>query len=191
MCKPSGRQFEGGMTRFLPPAYVVQRKGNVLTRVCPSVCPQGERGYPKVPTPLPGQDGGEGYPKVLTPQPGQDVGRATPRYLPPLPGQDRGRGPPNYLPHRPGQDRGREYPKVPTPTPWRAVCLLRSRRRTFLGFFCHQMEESLGKRSTRRAKICEHICSTSILSENKKITDRQLELDQVTQNKRTDAMMIK
>ena len=25
----------------LPPAYVVRREGNVLTRVCPSVCPQG------------------------------------------------------------------------------------------------------------------------------------------------------
>ena len=26
---------------LLPPAYVVRREGNVLTRVCPSVCPQG------------------------------------------------------------------------------------------------------------------------------------------------------
>ena len=30
---------------LLPPVYVVRREGNVLTRVCPSVCPQGG-GYP-------------------------------------------------------------------------------------------------------------------------------------------------
>ena len=30
----------------LPPAYVVRREGNVLTRVCPSVCPQGGYPYP-------------------------------------------------------------------------------------------------------------------------------------------------
>ena len=29
---------------FLPPAYVVRREGNVLTRVCPSVCPRGGGG---------------------------------------------------------------------------------------------------------------------------------------------------
>ena len=35
-------------SHFLPPAYVVRREGNVLTRVCPSVCPQGDLGggYP-------------------------------------------------------------------------------------------------------------------------------------------------
>ena len=31
---------------LLPPAYVVRREGNVLTRVCPSVCPQGGYPYP-------------------------------------------------------------------------------------------------------------------------------------------------
>ena len=31
-------------------------------------------GYPKVPTPRPGQDGGGGYPKVPTPQPGRGGG---------------------------------------------------------------------------------------------------------------------
>ena len=29
------------LSYFLPPAYVVRQEGNVLTRVCPSVCPRG------------------------------------------------------------------------------------------------------------------------------------------------------
>ena len=63
---------------YLPPAYIVQREGNVLTRVCPSVCPQrGVRwpgpeggGVPRL-----GLDGrgcgggGGGVPKVPTPWP--------------------------------------------------------------------------------------------------------------------------
>ena len=32
---------ESHFSASLPPAYVVRREGNVLTRVCPSVCPQG------------------------------------------------------------------------------------------------------------------------------------------------------
>ena len=76
--------------QLLPPAYLVRREGNVLTRVCPSVYPQG-RGVPtlarfKVPTP------------------------------PPVPGQDQGGGTQGtYSPARLGQRRG--YPKVPTPPP--------------------------------------------------------------------------
>ena len=60
---------------LLPPAYVVRREGNVLTRVCPSVCPQGGRGYLPWPcprylsTPWPGQDGGEGVPQRTYPHP--------------------------------------------------------------------------------------------------------------------------
>ena len=36
-------RIDPGSMRYdlLPPAYVVRREGNVLTRVCPSVCPQG------------------------------------------------------------------------------------------------------------------------------------------------------
>ena len=102
------------------------REGNSFTLL---VCPQGggvpQSTYPpaKVPTP-PARSGWEGG--------------GTPRYLP----HDQG----TYPPPRPGQD-GRGYPKVPTPIhgtyppspppgqglPRRqAVCLLRSRRRTFL-----------------------------------------------------------
>ena len=40
------RQRRGSIVTFLPPAYVVRREGNVLTRVCPSVCPRGWGGYP-------------------------------------------------------------------------------------------------------------------------------------------------
>ena len=106
--------------RYLPPGQVMRG-----------------RGYPKVPTPWPrhlhplGQvrmGEGMGYSKVPTPWP---------RYLPlsqgiyPL-GQVRvgGGGIPRYLPPPPA--------KVPTPSPSqglptrRVVCLLRSRRRTFL-----------------------------------------------------------
>ena len=31
---------------YLPPAYVVRREGNVLTRVCPSICLSTGGGYP-------------------------------------------------------------------------------------------------------------------------------------------------
>ena len=89
----------------------------------PSLVRWGQ-GYPKVPTP---------WPRYLPPQLVPIGGGSIPRYLPP----------PRYLPFRPGPDRG--YPKVPTPrdrtaygvlnTP-RSVCLLRSRRRTFLFLVC-------------------------------------------------------
>ena len=72
--------------QLLPPAYVVRREGNVLTRVCPSihpsVCPQGgtppglEGGYPTQVrirgVPWPGLDGG--VPKVGYPLPRQGWG---------------------------------------------------------------------------------------------------------------------
>ena len=46
--------------------------------------------------------GGEGYPKVPTPHPGQDGGRGTPRYLPPLSrSMGEGGGTPRYLPPKP------------------------------------------------------------------------------------------
>ena len=103
----------GGTPRYLPPAKVP-----TLTNIpTPQPGQDGQRGSPRY---LPPSQGtyppqqvrmGEGYPKVPTP-PGQGT------Y--PLPGQDGG------------------YPKVPTPLPPRTcytVCLLRSRRRTFLFVF--------------------------------------------------------
>ena len=102
----------------------------------------GEK-YPKVPTPLTRSAWGRGYPKVPTHPPTAKV---------PTPPVRSGQGGylkvptpwPRHLPPWPGQGRGRGYPKVPTPplakvpTPcqglaiWWAVCLLCSRRRTFL-----------------------------------------------------------
>ena len=65
-------------------------------------------GYPKVlPLSWPGQDGG--YPKVPTPGPGQDTGRGTPRYLPLHPRARSGwRDTPRYLspPPQPGHEGG-------------------------------------------------------------------------------------
>ena len=95
----------------------IRREGNVLTRICPSVCPQR----------------GEGYPSQGGTYPGQVQIRFTPRYLPP--GQVRmGEGVPQCT-----------YSRGQGLATWRAVCLLRSRRRTFLflinavdpGFPCH------------------------------------------------------
>ena len=120
--------------------------GKVIVSVCYFVHGRGGRGYPKVPIPParsrrgkavpqgtypPGQGtypparSGRGYPKVPTPL-GQVRTGDTPRYLPPGQGT-----------YPPSQVRGRGYPKVPTPSGQglatrRAVCLLRSRRRTFL-----------------------------------------------------------
>ena len=112
--------------RFLPPAQVVRQEGNVLTCVCPSVCPRrwGVGGTPA--------RSRWGYPSQV-----QMVGRGTPRYLPP--GQDRY---PSLLARS-----GWGYPKAggtpPSPkdrtaygvldTRW-AVCFLRSGRRTFLSY---------------------------------------------------------
>ena len=48
------------MITLLPPAYVVRREGNVLTRVCPSVCPQGGMGGSVQPERGSVQPGGQG-----------------------------------------------------------------------------------------------------------------------------------
>ena len=104
-------------------------------------------GVPQVtyPPPWPGQGRGKWYPKVPTPQPrylppwpGQDGG--IPRYLPPGQGtyppssQVRTGGIPRYLPPSQGT-----FPPPPQDRTaygvldmLRSVCLLRSRRRTFL-----------------------------------------------------------
>ena len=92
------------MAFLLPPAYVVRREGNVLTGVCPSVCPQE----------------GEGQVQGTHPPARSDGGGGIPRYLTPFTGQDRGVKVPNPLPPRQG---------LATQL---AVCLLRSRWRTFL-----------------------------------------------------------
>ena len=42
----SQRQFDIKLRPSLPPAYVVRREGNVLTRVCPSICLSTGGGYP-------------------------------------------------------------------------------------------------------------------------------------------------
>ena len=146
---------------LLPPAYVVRREGNVLTRVCPSInlSVHGGGGYPypimlcNISQNAMGQTPGGGYPAQ-----GGTLPRGVPcwggtlprgRYpgrVPRGPDQDRGvpcRGgtqagytPLAGYPHRtqPGQDGG-GYPVRTTEgvvTTRRAVCLLRSRRRTFL-----------------------------------------------------------
>ena len=130
--------------RFLPTAYVVRREGYILTRVCLTV--RGGGGVPqsgpdggRVPQPCP--DRGVGYPSQVqmggVPWPGQDGGYPRWWYHPrqgwgtPQPGQDGG-GYPRWGYPLPGM-----YPLryrtadgvLDTP---RSVCLLRSRRRTFL-----------------------------------------------------------
>ena len=130
----------------------------------PSRLGRGEEGYPKVlitPPPQPrylppsSRSGwGRGYPKVPTPCPGQDEGGGTPRYLPPVQVRMR-EGVPQYtypsspvkVPTPPPPSRGTDPPTPPPPPPpprighrtayrvldtLRSVCLLRSRRRTFL-----------------------------------------------------------
>ena len=52
---PLSRWFALSGVFFLPPAYVVRREGNVLTRICPSICLSVHRGVPQ-----PGLDGGWG-----------------------------------------------------------------------------------------------------------------------------------
>ena len=133
---------------FLPPAYVVRREGNVLTRVCPSIC-LSTGGYPypimlcNITQNAMGQTpvGGYPYPIMLcnitqnttgqTPggtQPGPAGGgypaRGYPCRVPPPPVRTGG-----TLPGLGGYP-GRITEGVLT-TRW-AVCLLRSRRRTFL-----------------------------------------------------------
>ena len=99
---------------FLPPAYVVRREGNVLTRVCPSIClstggvpisHNALQHFPEchgadtegVPCQVqlgggyPARRGGTlpgGYPGGVPPRPGQDGGY--PYRVPPRPGQDGG-----------------------------------------------------------------------------------------------------
>ena len=111
---------------FLPTAYVVRQEGYYLTRVCPSVCPhpggtpaRSSGGYPDGVPLWPGLTGG--YPTLGTPYPSRTWLGGVP-YLG-YPPSDLARGYP---------DRG--YPtSVVLDTQW-SVCLLRSRRRTFLLF---------------------------------------------------------
>ena len=137
---------------YLPPAYVVRREGNVLTRVCPSihVCPQGgdTPARSRWGVPQPGPDRGvrrpgpdEGYPSQVQlgeyPQPSPDGGGV------PQPGLDRG------VPW-PGPDGGTQGGVPPVRTTEgvlamrRAVRLLRLRRRTvlFQMFICHCRDQS-------------------------------------------------
>ena len=85
------------------------------------------RGYPKVPTPLAKSGWRRGYPKVPPPPSQVKMGKTVPQgtYPPPQSGQDGGGGTPRYLPPPPGQGLATQ----------RAVCVLCSRRRTFLFYF--------------------------------------------------------
>ena len=95
-------------------AYVVRRESYVLTRVCP-VCPHPGRGVPHL-----------GYPPI---RPGREGV--------PWQGDTSPRVPAHPPPIRPGRrgiqmgGGGSTPPRVVLDTP-RSVCLLRSRRRTFL-----------------------------------------------------------
>ena len=145
-------------SRFFTVPIRRMAKGNSFSLL---VCPRGGRvyipwpgpdggGYPKVPTP-PGQTRLGGTPRYLFPPSRSGLGEGTPRYLSLHPGQ--GGGYPKVPTPHPGQGgggvaqgtysppksgRGRGYPKAAPPPPGqglvarRAVCLLRSRRRTFL-----------------------------------------------------------
>ena len=145
---------------LLPPAYVVRRQGNVLTRVCPSIHLSVHRGVPQ-----PGLDGGGGYPGQVQTEGGtptrsrwSKVGYLLAGMGYPWPGQDGGILKVGYplagmgyplagMGYPPDQVRMWGVPKVGYllagmgyPPVWttgvlatrRAVCLLRSRRRTFL-----------------------------------------------------------
>ena len=147
---------------LLLPIYVVRREGNVLTRVCLSVCPLGVGTYPDLvqgTNPHPARSGQGGIARYLPPSQVRMSGRGTPRYLPSLARSGRGEGyfkvptpcqvmmgegaTPRYLP--PSQVRADGTPRYIAPTPFPPppppakdllhggrVCLLRSRRRTFL-----------------------------------------------------------
>ena len=128
--------------QLLPTAYVVRREGNVFTRVCPSihqsVCAHlGGGGTPARSSPggypLPG--GGtpcqESTPPRVTSSVGPAGGGGTPPRIPPHHTW------PGGTPCRGGGTPLRETDGV-LDTP-RSVCLLRSRRRTFLFlklYFC-------------------------------------------------------
>ena len=119
------------LSLFLPPAYVVRREGNVLTRVCPSIC-LSTGGLPISHNAL------QHFPECH----GADTWGGT------LPGPGGGGGGyparsshVGYPPHPPARSWwGGGYPAGGYPgrategvlTTRRAVCLLRSRRRTFL-----------------------------------------------------------
>ena len=142
--------LERQVERFLPPVYVVRREGNVLTRVCPSICLSTGGGVPishnalqhfpechgAAGGTLPGPGGGVpcqvqpgGYPAMGVPWPGGTLAGGT------LVGGYPARGYPGRVP--PPARSGGGYPVRTTEgvfTTRRAVCLLRSRRRTFL--FC-------------------------------------------------------
>ena len=147
--------------------YVVRREGNVLTRVCPSVCPHpggggtparyrwgGKRGNPSQVqsgggNPIGGTQLGEVYPTSGTLRWTWPGGYPTSGTPPPpcwtwLGGPLLGVPPPQVPPIRPGwgypcwgallwypPPQGGGYPDGVLDTP-RSVCLLRSRRRTFL-----------------------------------------------------------
>ena len=130
--------------KFLPRAYVVRREGNVLTRVCPSVCPQGGYPYPimlcNISQNAMGQTPGGGYPARSSrggggyPARSSRGGGGVPCQVQlgggTLLGGYSGREPP---PARSGWEGG--YPVRTTEgvvTTRQAVCLLRSCRRTFL-----------------------------------------------------------
>ena len=122
-----------GRIVWLPPAYVVRREGNVLTRVCPSVSPQGGGGVsqPTQPggvSPAGGGQssrGGSVQPGGISPARGE-VGHSAWGGWGGSGQSARGRG----VSRGEGvsQDRTTEW----VLTTRRAVCLLRSRRRTFL-----------------------------------------------------------
>ena len=138
---------------LLPTAYVVRREGYVLTRVCPSVCPHPGGypsqvkvgGYPSQVQPGGTPTGGYppsdlaplhlGYPSCWTWLGGTPI-QGYPTLGPPIrPVQ----GVPQWgctlrpqVPPPVGPDRGGGYLTLVVLDTPRSVCLLRSRRRTFL-----------------------------------------------------------
>ena len=87
---------------LLPPGYVVRREGNVLTCVCPSVCPQAEGGTPRYLPPSQVSMGGGGTPRYLSPAARSGWEGVPPRYLPPQSQVRMGGGStPRYLPLQP------------------------------------------------------------------------------------------
>ena len=110
-------------TLLLPPAYVVRREGHVLTRVCPSihdsVCPQGGGGQSSVQLGGGVRSSGVGGEVRSSRRGGGQV-------------QPVGGGVRSSRGGEVSQDRTTEW----VVTTRRAVCLLRSRRRTFLFHGC-------------------------------------------------------